>query len=143
MSEFIAIPFKKLKTGASAPQYNLRGDAGLDLRICEDVTVQPREIKLIKLGIAIQLPAGYCAKIIGRSGLSLKGFIVLPGLIDETYRGEIGVTVCNSSGKAFSFNAGARIAQMLVEQANYASFREADELAETERGDHGFGSSGV
>ena len=143
MSEFLSIPFKKIKSGAYAPQYCHRWDAAIDLRICEPVTVMPCELKLIKLGFAMELPTGFCAKIIGRSGLTLKGFIVFPGLIDETYRGEIGVLCYNKMGTIMSFEAGARIAQMLVEQANRVRFREVTELTETERGDHGFGSSGV
>ena len=143
MRDLVAIPFKKIKTGAYAPQYSQRGDAALDLRICEPVTVMPGELKLVKLGIAIELPPGYCAKIIGRSGLTLKGFTVLPGLIDETYRGEIGILCYNRLGTEFSFETGARIAQMLVEQTNLVSFHEVTELTKTERGEHGFGSSGV
>ena len=143
MQELISVPFKKVKAGAYAPQYSHRGDAALDLRICEAVKIMPHEVKLVKIGIAIELPTGFCAKIIGRSGLTLKGFIVFPGLIDETYRGEVGILCYNSTGTEFTFDVGARIAQMLVEQTNLVSFHEVAELTETERGDHGFGSSGI
>lgn len=143
MQDLLSIPFKKIKPEAYAPAYCHRGDAALDLRICEPVTVRPCELKLVKLGFAMELPSGFCAKIIGRSGLTLKGFIVLPGLVDETYRGEIGVLCYNKLGTDFTFAAGARIAQMLVEQTNLVRFHEVTDLTDTERGDHGFGSSGI
>lgn len=143
MHDIVSIPFKRLKAGAFTPEYKHKGDAAVDLRIFEGVTIHPRELKLIKVGFALDLPIGYCAKIIGRSGLTLKGFIVLHGLIDETYRGEIGILCFNKHGVPFSFGAGARIAQMLVEQTNIAAFHEVDELTATERGNNGFGSSGI
>ncbi len=143
MHDIVSIPFKRLKAGAFTPEYKHKGDAAVDLRIFEGVTIHPRELKLIKVGFALDLPIGYCAKIIGRSGLTLKGFIVLPGLVDETYRGEIGILCCNITDTDFTFEAGARIAQMLVEEYNTVSFHEVKELTKTERGVDGFGSTGV
>ena len=130
------------------PQYATPYAAGMDLRanLKEPVTLQPLERRLIPTGIRIELPEGYECQIRPRSGLALKsGITVLntPGTIDADYRGEIGVILVNLSDKPFTVNHGERICQMVVARHASVEWQPADNLAESNRGDGGFGHTGV
>ncbi|MDA0241437.1 MAG: dUTP diphosphatase, partial [Proteobacteria bacterium] len=101
---------------------------------------------LIPTGIAIALPGGYEAQVRPRSGLALKhGITILnaPGTIDADYRGEIGVTLINLGDKPFTVERGMRIAQMIVAPVATVAWQETAVLSETERGESGFGSTGI
>lgn len=130
------------------PQYATAQSAGMDLRadIDEPVTLRPLERRLIGTGLHIALPAGYEAQVRPRSGLALKhGLTVLntPGTIDADYRGEIGVVLINLSDKEFVVNPGERIAQMVVARYEQADLEQVELLDETERGEGGYGHTGV
>ena len=130
------------------PQYATPQSAGMDLRanLDEPVTLQPLERRLIPTGLHIALPAGYEAQVRPRSGLALKkGITVLntPGTIDADYRGEIGVVLINLSQEEFVVNDGERIAQMVIARHENAEFIEVEVLDETERGEGGYGHTGV
>lgn len=130
------------------PQYATAQSAGMDLRanLDEPVTLRPLERRLIPTGLHIALPAGYEAQVRPRSGLALKrGITVLnsPGTIDADYRGEIGVVLINLSQEDFVVNDGERIAQMVIARYEQASLTEVDILDETERGEGGYGHTGV
>lgn len=130
------------------PQYATPYAAGMDLRanLKEPVTLQPLERRLIPTGIRIELPEGYECQIRPRSGLALKsGITVLntPGTIDADYRGEIGVILVNLSDKPFTVNHGERICQMVVARHASVEWLPADNLAESNRGDGGFGHTGI
>lgn len=130
------------------PQYATEQSAGMDLRanLDEPVTLKPLERKLIPTGLHIALPAGFEAQVRPRSGLALKkGITVLntPGTIDADYRGEIGVVLINLSQKDFIVNDGERIAQMVIARHEKADFIEVEVLDETERGEGGYGHTGV
>ncbi len=130
------------------PAYATFLSAGADLRanIEEPITLKPLERKLVGTGLHIQLPEGFEAQIRPRSGLALKhGITVLntPGTIDADYRGEIGVILVNLSNEEFTINPGERIAQMVVAEHAQAVFVPTDSLDKTDRGDGGFGHSGV
>lgn len=130
------------------PQYATSQSAGMDLRadIGEPVTLRPLERRLIGTGLHIALPAGYEAQVRPRSGLALKqGITVLntPGTIDADYRGEIGVVLVNLSDKDFVVNPGERIAQMVIARYEQAEFEQVELLDETERGEGGYGHTGV
>ena len=130
------------------PQYATPYAAGMDLRanLKEPVTLQPLERRLIPTGIRIELPEGYECQIRPRSGLALKsGITVLnpPGTIDADYRGEIGVILVNLSDKPFTVNHGERICQMVVARHASVEWQPADNLAESNRGDGGFGHTGI
>lgn len=130
------------------PTYSTPQSAGMDLRayLTEPVTLMPGERKLIGTGLYIALPEGYEAQIRPRSGLALKnGITVLnaPGTIDADYRGEIKVILYNASNEEFVVSSGERIAQMVIAKHEKANFIEVTSLDETERGDGGFGHSGV
>ena len=130
------------------PAYSTPQSAGMDLRayLTEPITLMPGERKLIGTGLYIALPEGYEAQIRPRSGLALKnGITVLnaPGTIDADYRGEIKVILYNASNEEFVVSSGERIAQMVIAKHEKANFIEVTSLDETERGDGGFGHSGV
>lgn len=130
------------------PEYATTMSAGLDLRanIAEDITIQPLERCLIPTGLKIGLPEGYEAQIRPRSGLALKhGITVLnsPGTVDADYRGEVGVILVNLSDKPFVINPGERIAQMVVAKYSQVEFTLVETLDESERGEGGFGHTGV
>ena len=130
------------------PQYATPQSAGMDLRanLDESVTLKPLERRLIPTGLHIALPAGFEAQVRPRSGLALKkGITVLntPGTIDADYRGEIGVVLINLSQEEFVVNDGERIAQMVIARHENAEFIEVEVLDETERGEGGYGHTGV
>ena len=136
------------KGGQPLPQYATSQSAGMDLRadIGEPVTLRPLERRLIGTGLHIALPAGYEAQVRPRSGLALKqGITVLntPGTIDADYRGEIRVVLVNLSDKDFVVNPGERIAQMVIARYEQAEFEQVELLDETERGEGGYGHTGV
>lgn len=120
----------------------------MDLRadIDEPLTLRPLERRLIPTGLYMALPVGCEAQVRPRSGLALKhGITVLnsPGTIDSDYRGEVKVLLVNLSDTDFVINAGERIAQMVVARHEQARLVEVDELDATERGDGGYGHTGV
>ena len=130
------------------PTYATPQSAGMDLRanLDEPVLLRPLERRLIPTGLHIALPAGYEAQVRPRSGLALKkGITVLntPGTIDADYRGEIGVILINLSQEEFVVNDGERIAQMVIAKHETADFIEVSILEESERGEGGFGHTGV
>lgn len=130
------------------PAYATEQSAGMDLRANTDgpVTLRPMERKLIGTGLHIALPRGYEAQIRPRSGLALKhGITVLnsPGTVDADYRGEIMVLLVNLSAEDFVVNDGERIAQMVIARHETASLTPTDTLDETERGEGGYGHTGV
>ncbi len=130
------------------PAYATPLSAGMDLRanIESPITLHPMERRLIPTGLHIALPEGYEAQIRPRSGLALKhGLTVLnsPGTIDADYRGEIGVLLINLSQDDFVINDGERIAQMVIARHEQADFIVVDELDQTERGEGGYGHTGV
>lgn len=130
------------------PKYATAQSAGMDLRadIEEPVLLNPGEIHLFPTGLHIQLPEGYEAMVRPRSGLALKhGITVLntPGCVDSDYRGNIGVILINLSDNSFEVAPGERIAQLVISPIVQAEWAEVEELSETERGEGGFGHSGV
>ena len=130
------------------PAYATEQSAGMDLRadIEQPVTLKPLERRLIPTGLHIALPQGYEAQVRPRSGLALKhGITVLntPGTIDADYRGEIGVVLVNLSNEDFVVNPGERVAQMVIAQYEQAVLQTVDTRDETERGEGGYGHTGV
>ena len=130
------------------PAYATPQSAGMDLRANLDapITLHPMERRLIPTGLHIALPEGYEAQVRPRSGLALKhGLTVLntPGTIDADYRGEIGVVLINLSQQDFVVNDGERIAQMVIARHEQGDFVVVEALDETERGEGGYGHTGV
>ena len=130
------------------PQYATEQSAGMDLRANLDAPVElkPMERRLIPTGLHISLPKEYEAQVRPRSGLALKkGVTVLntPGTIDADYRGEIGVVLITLSQEAFIVEDGERIAQMVIARHEQGAFIPVQVLDETERGEGGYGHTGV
>lgn len=144
----VVIPFKLLE---HAPDGTLRyahfSDAGADLCCAEDVELKPFERRLVSTGVAIQLPVGYVAYVNPRSGLAVKqGITVLnaPGTIDAGYRGEIKVPLINLDPvNSVHFTVGDRIAQLVIQRVEHADFQQVEALDDSDRGEGGFGSTGV
>lgn len=136
------------KSRHQLPSYATLLSAGMDLRanISEDIILKPLQRVLVPTGLFIALPQGYEAQIRPRSGLALKSGITLlnsPGTVDADYRGEIGVILANLSDKDFTIKDGDRIAQMVIAKYELVEWCEVTELDNTERGEGGFGHSGV
>lgn len=136
------------KSRHQLPSYVTLLSAGMDLRanISEDIILKPLQRVLVPTGLFIALPQGYEAQIRPRSGLALKSGITLlnsPGTVDADYRGEIGVILANLSDKDFTIKDGDRIAQMVIAKYELVEWCEVTELDNTERGEGGFGHSGV
>lgn len=146
MDDYLLINFTKTTSEAVIPSRGRFGDAGYDLASIEDIILQPFERKLIGTGIAIELPLGYAALILPRSGNAIKKGLSLvntPGLIDSNYRGELKVIAINLDPKEpIEIHQGDRIAQLITIKVEDSNFNEVDSLEETNRGAAGFGSSG-
>lgn len=149
-SDHVTLRVKRLdgNEDMALPSYETDGASGLDLRAAVDgeLTLHPGEIRLVPTGLAISLPPGYEAQIRPRSGLALKhgvGMVNTPGTIDSDYRGEIGLVLINWGKSPFVIKRGDRIAQMVVTRVSRAQVLEVDRLETTERGEGGFGHSGV
>ena len=143
----IRIPLQQLDKDLPVPENAYVGGGAVDLRSTKDLVLKPFERALVPTGIAIELPLGYAALVVPRSGLAIKHGITLvnaPGLIDSNYRGEIGAIIANMDPhEAFEIKRGDRIAQLMIIAVEQPEFVVVETLSETERGAGGFGSSGV
>ena len=136
------------KSKHQTPSYETILSAGMDLRanISESLRLKPLERVIVKTGLFIALPAGLEAQVRPRSGLAAKrGITVLnsPGTVDADYRGEIGVILVNLSNQVFLIKDGERIAQLIIAKHEQITWKEVSVLDKTERGEGGFGSTGV
>ncbi|MDB9781670.1 dUTP diphosphatase [Winogradskyella sp.] len=136
------------KSRHNLPHYETIASAGMDLRasLTESRILKPLERTIVGTGLFIELPIGTEAQVRPRSGLAAKkGITVLnaPGTIDADYRGEIGVILVNLSNEDFTINNGERIAQLVIAKHERAEWVDTIELSETDRGEGGFGSTGV
>ncbi|MGM9843595.1 MAG: dUTP diphosphatase [Muribaculaceae bacterium] len=136
------------KSHHCVPQYSTPDSAGMDVRanLSHPIVLDPLERVLVPTGLFIELPSGFECQLRPRSGLALKHGISLvntPGTIDADYRGEIGVILINLSNKPFTINDGERICQMVVTRYSHVSWEETTDINDTERGDGGFGHTGV
>jgi dUTP pyrophosphatase len=136
------------KSKNELPKYQTLISAGMDLRanIDEPIIIKPLQRLVVNTGLFISLEPGYEAQIRPRSGLALnKGITVInsPGTIDADYRGEIGVILINLSDSSFEINSGDRIAQMIIAKHETISWRVVENLDKSDRGNKGFGSTGV
>ena len=144
----MVIMVKKINEKAVVPQRSTEGSAGADLFACidEPVEIKPGEIKVIKTGIAIEIPdKNYAAFVYARSGLGIKHGICLAngvGVIDSDYRGEICVGLCNIYQTSYTVEPGERVAQMVIMPVDCAVYEEVIYINSTERGTCGFGSTG-
>lgn len=145
-AEALSVQIKMLDDGLEPPAYAHPGDAGADLRTRIDVELKPGERALIPTGVSLALPPGYAAFVHPRSGLAARHGITVvnaPGTVDAGYRGEIAVTLLNTDASTpMSFRRGDRIAQLVIQKVEHATFVTVAELPESVRGAGGFGSTG-
>lgn len=139
---------KIISKSGRMPTYETEGSAGADLRayLDEPVTLMPGERKLIPTGLYVELPQGIEAQVRARSGLSIKhgiGLVNGVGTVDSDYRGEWNVPLINFSDEPYTINDGDRIAQVVFSRYERASFESVEKINETERGDGGFGHTGI
>ncbi|NXS87482.1 DUT protein, partial [Erpornis zantholeuca] len=135
--------FTKLSDNAFAPSRGSARAAGYDLYSAYDCVIPPMEKAVVKTDIQIALPSGCYGRVAPRSGLAAKHFIdVGAGVIDEDYRGNVGVVLFNFGKETFEVKKGDRIAQLICERIYYPELEEVEALDDTERGEGGFGSTG-
>lgn len=144
------VNFKKYnpEIDSPLPEYKTEGSAGMDLSSAssETITIAPGKKALVPTNIIIELPQGYEGQVRPRSGLALKfGITVLnsPGTVDSDYRGEIGVVLINHGEEDFVVKFGDRIAQLIIAKYEHCEINEAKELSDSQRGEGGYGSTGV
>ena len=135
-------------SGHPLPAYSTTSSAGMDLRasLKEPMTIMPGQRALVPTGLRVAIPDGYEIQLRPRSGLAIKEGITLlntPGTIDADYRGELCVILINLSEKPFTVNKSDRICQMVLAEVPQIVWEPVDELAETERGEGGFGHTGT
>ena len=147
MPNELEVRVKRLDSGLPLPAYANPGDAGIDLYSAEDLALSPGQRALVPTGIAVAIPEGFVGLIHPRSGLAWRSGISMvnaPGTIDSGYRGEIKVIIINHDlTEVFEVKRGDRIAQLVVQRVERARLLEVDSLDDTERGEGGFGSTGV
>lgn len=165
----INVKIKKLNPNAIVPSYAKEGDSGIDLYILEDTTIPARSAVAISTGIALEIPYGYEMQVRPRSGISLKGllvtrdvtvydkvqpkkqirksFVVHPtvrlGTVDSGYRGEIGIITYNEEDFDIVIPKHTKLAQGVFQQVPRAILKVVEELTSSERGNNGFGSTGI
>lgn len=130
------------------PAYSTPFAAGMDVRadLAEPITLEPLQRAMVPTGLFLEIPVGYEVQVRPRSGLAAKkGVTVLntPGTIDADYRGEVKVILVNLSNEPFVVEPGERIAQLVLAKHEVIEWEETDQLAESSRGEGGFGSTGV
>ncbi|MGH7660589.1 MAG: dUTP diphosphatase [Vulcanimicrobiaceae bacterium] len=135
-------------TGLPLPVYSSDGASGADVcaAVEEDVVLQPGARAAVPTGLCVEIPVGYEIQVRARSGLALReglGLVNAPGTIDADYRGEIKIILINHGSSDVRIKRGDRIAQLVLAPVVHAAFEESHELAASERGEGGFGSTGV
>jgi dUTP pyrophosphatase len=143
----VKLKVQRLNTDLPLPEYANIGDAGMDLRACEDIVLQPLQRALVATGLKVAIPEGYAGFVLPRSGLAAKQGLSLvnsPGLIDSHYRGELKVIAINTDVSVpITIAKGDRFAQMVILPVPQVELLEVTSLDETERGEGGFGSTGI
>lgn len=142
-AHMITLPTKKLYEDSKVPTFAHPGDAGMDLYARENVTIKGGERSIVGTGIAMAIPEGYVGLIWDKSGVAIKGGVkVLGGVIDAGYRGEIMVGMINLSAEDYIFEAGHKVAQIIIQERVQPEVVEVTDLDATTRGEGGFGSTG-
>ena len=135
---------KKMYPNAKIPTYAHDTDAGMDFYTLEALTVAPMTRAQVGTGIAVQIPDGHVGLVWDKSGLShKKGLKTLGGVIDAGYRGEVFIGVINLSAESITFEAGDKVAQMLIQKVEHPNIVEVEELSDADRGMGAFGSTGA
>lgn len=127
------------------PEYKHESDAGMDLRAVETVNIYPGESVMVRTGVHVEIPDGYVGLQFARSGLGSKGITLrnAVGVIDSGYRGEILCPIWNTMSEPFTVMAGMRISQLVIVPYMHVNLVKVDELSDSDRGESGYGSTGV
>lgn len=133
---------KKLRPDAKLPTRAHHDDAGLDIYCCEETVLPPHETTKVPTGIAYEVPEGCVGLIWDKSSVGFKGIKTLGGVLDSGYRGEIFVALHNLNDEPYTFEAGHKIAQMLIQKVELWEVEETEGLSDTTRGIGAFGSTG-
>lgn len=142
--ERVKLRVKKLHPDAILPSYGHAGDSGMDLFSVEDVVIPAGERVIVRTGIALEYPEGYCTLIWDKSGMSgNSGIKVMGGVFEGVYKGEYKIILFNTSKENYSIKKGQKICQVLVQPIIYADVEEVSELSDSSRGANGFGSTGM
>jgi dUTP pyrophosphatase len=134
---------KKVSSEAKVPSYSHQGDAGMDLFSCVQLTISPGKTVAVATGIQMAIPAGYVGLIWDKSGIALQGVHRLAGVVDAGYRGEVKVVLTNLGKDPFVVSPGMKIAQILIHPVQTVEIVEVEALDRTDRGEDGFGSTGL
>ena len=141
---WMTIKILKLHEDAKIPNYACENDAGMDFFANETVTLKPMERHAVSTGISMAIPRGFVGLLWDKSGLASKhGLKTMAGVIDSGYRGEVKILVKNLSGETYTIEKGKKIAQMLIQPVEQKEIVEVTELDDTQRGEGGFGSTGL
>ncbi len=134
---------KKIKDDAKLPTHGHPGDAGMDFYCIHDVVFQPGKQERVHTGVAIEIPDGYVGLIWDKSGTSFNlGLKVMGGVMDSSYRGEVIMSLLNTSDKEVRLEKGQKVAQMLIQKFEHCDIMEVSELSKTIRGEGREGSTG-
>ena len=140
----MTIKIKRLVQDAKLPQYANENDAGMDFFSNEEHLLKPGERKAVSTGISMAIPAGFVGLIRDKSGIAFKhGLKTMAGVVDSGYRGEVKIVIKNLSDKDYLIEKGNKIAQMLIQPIVQKELLEVTDLDDTQRGEGGFGSSGL
>lgn len=144
MAKAVKLKIKKL-ADVETPSYAHEGDAGIDLRSSEQYTISPGDSAKVKTGIAVQIPDGCVGLVFPRSGLGSKGLTMrnAVGVVDSGYRGEVMAALWNTTRADWVIYPGDRIAQLVIVPFARCEIEEAESLDDTDRGEGGYGSTGV
>lgn len=138
------VQLQKLDVEAKLPSYAHQGDAGMDVYALQTVELNPGQRTIVPTGIAMAVPQGYVALVWDKSGRAVKnGITTMAGVIDAGYRGEVGIVIYNASNEVVTIDKHEKVAQILIQPVVSAELEEVDSLDETDRGEGGFGSTGV
>ena len=147
------IKVKKIHHNAVIPRFAHPTDTGFDLFTVESIRIHPKQKSIVRTGLIFELPEGWGIQVRNKSGITMKGvpnllgnnadIVVYMGTIDQAYRGEVGIMVKNISNKTIAIPVGTKLAQGVLERVYQCTFEEVEEVSETDRGEGGFGSTGV
>ena len=147
------IKVKKVHHNAVIPRFAHPTDTGFDLFTVESIRIHPKQKSIVRTGLIFELPEGWGIQVRNKSGITMKGvpnllgnnadIVVYMGTIDQAYRGEVGIMVKNISNKTIAIPSGTKLAQGVLERVYQCTFEEVEEVSETDRGEGGFGSTGV
>lgn len=138
------LKIKRLTQTAKLPERAFPTEAGFDVFTAEEIMIESNQTVAISTGIALEIPDGYYGRLKGRSGLTLKSPLrVLEGTIDSSYRGEVKIMADVKKDCSYHVPKSAKIAQLIIQTLPQFEVVEVDELSQSDRGENGFGSTGV